>query len=266
MTASPRDALVDLSRQLGAPSQDAAILGEGNTSVRVQNAMLVKASGATLATAEPDDFVRLELPAALALIDDPRAGDDEVDALFSQVAALEGRRPSVEALLHVVIYAATDARVIAHSHPTNVTAILCSQSAEKLVDGALFPDQIVVLGAHPLLVPYVDPGIALARHVRTQLAEHIARWGEAPRVIYLRNHGMFALGLTAAEVLGMTAMAQKSARVIIAASCAGGVVFMPPEEVARINSRPDEKYRRGLLSLDRRDSTSQYRPRIEEER
>ncbi|MER3386564.1 MAG: class II aldolase/adducin family protein [Microcella pacifica] len=266
MTASLRALLADLSRQLGDPGMDAALLGEGNTSARMQEAMLIKASGATLASAEPDDFVRLELSAALALLDDPQAGDAEVDALFSHVTTHEGRRPSVESLLHVVLYEATDAQVIAHSHPTSVTALLCSQSAERLVDGALFPDQIVVLGAHPLLVPYVDPGIELARHARLQVADHITRWGEAPRVIYLRNHGMFALGSTASEVLGMTAMAQKCARAIIAASSAGGLVFMPPDEVARIDSRPDEKYRRALLSSDRRDSTREHRPRIEEER
>lgn len=248
MTASTRDLLTDLSRRLGDPAMDAAILGEGNTSVRDGGAMLVKASGAILATAEPGDFVRVELEAARALISDPAAGDAEVDAFFSAVAAAEGRRPSVEALLHVVVYEATRAGVIAHSHPTSVNALLCSDAAELLVDGALFPDQIVVLGATPLLVPYIDPGIVLARHVRRALRDHIAAHGEAPKVIYLRNHGMFALGASSAEVLGITAMAQKISRVLIGAAAVGGVRFMPADEVARIDSRPDEKYRRALLA------------------
>lgn len=248
MTTPLHDQLADLSRRLGDPAMDAAILGEGNTSVRDGDTMLVKASGATLGAALPGDFVRLDLAAALALISDDAAGDAEVDALFSAVAVAEGRRPSVEALLHVVVYEATDAAVIAHSHPTSVNALLCSSSAELLVDGALFPDQIVVLGATPLLVPYIDPGIRLARHVRGMLRDHIERHGEAPKAIYLRNHGMFALGASAAQVLGITAMAQKCARAIIGAAAVGGVSFMPPEEVARIDTRPDEKYRRALLA------------------
>jgi rhamnose utilization protein RhaD (predicted bifunctional aldolase and dehydrogenase) len=242
------DALVDLSRRLGDPRLDAAMLGEGNTSVREGGTMLVKASGAVLGDAEPGDFVRMPLAEASALIDDPGAGDAEVDAFFSAIAEAEGRRPSVEALLHVVVYEATAARVIAHSHPTHVNALLCSDRAELLVAGGLFPDQIVVLGADPLLVPYIDPGIVLARAVRGLLREHIARHGEEPGVIYLRNHGMFALGATPGQVLGMTAMAQKCARVLIGASSVGTVEFMPADDVQRISTRPDEKYRRALLA------------------
>ncbi|MCD1269919.1 class II aldolase [Microbacterium sp. MEC084] len=227
---------------------DAAVLGEGNTSVRDGDTMLVKASGAVLGEAEPGDFVRVDLAAALALIGDDDAGDAEVDAFFGEVAAREGRRPSVEALLHVVLYEATDARVIAHSHPTAVNALLCSERPELLVDGALFPDQIVALGASPLLVPYIDPGLKLAREVRARLRGHSERHGEPPAVVYLRNHGMFAVGANAAQVLGMTAMAQKCARAIIGAAAVGGVRFMPANEVTRIETRPDERYRRALLA------------------
>jgi rhamnose utilization protein RhaD (predicted bifunctional aldolase and dehydrogenase) len=245
---NPRDLLTDLSRRLGDPAMDAALLGEGNTSAREGDTMLVKASGAELGAAEPGDFVRVDLAEALALIADDAAGDDEVAAYFDAVAAREGRRPSVEALLHVVIYEATAARVIAHSHPTWVNALLCSQHPELLVEGGLFPDQIVVLGAAPLLVPYIDPGLKLARAVRGLLRAHIEQHGEAPGVIYLQNHGMFALGAHPAQVLGMTAMAQKCARAIVGASAVGGVRFMPRDEVTRIETRPDERYRRALLA------------------
>lgn len=240
--------LADLSRALGDPAMDAAMLGEGNTSVRDGDSMVVKATGAVMTYAEPGDFVRVDLAAATALISDADAGDAEVDAFFSAIAATEGRRPSVEALLHVVIYEATDATVIAHSHPTSVNALLCSRSANLLVDGALFPDQIVVLGARPLLVPYIDPGIRLAQHVRGMLRDYIDEHGAPPRIIYLQNHGMFALGQTPAQVLGQTAMAQKCARAIIGAQAAGGVQFMPDDEVRRIDTRPDETYRRALLA------------------
>lgn len=243
-----RDLLTDLSRRLGAPAMDAALLGEGNTSVREGDTMLVKASGAVLGEATPDDFVRVDLADATALISDDAAGDADVETFFAGITAREGRRPSVEALLHVVLYEASPARVIAHSHPTAVNALLCSERAELLVEGALFPDQIVVLGAAPLLVPYVDPGLRLARAVRALLRAHIDRRGVAPGVVYLRNHGMFAAGATPSQVLGMTAMAQKCARAIIGASAVGGVRFMPAHEVERIETRDDERYRRALLT------------------
>lgn len=243
-----RDLLTDLSRRLGDPSMDAALLGEGNTSARDGDSMLVKASGAVLAEAEPRDFVRMDLAAATELIADETAGDADVDAFFSDIAGREGRRPSVEALLHVVLYETTDASVIAHSHPTAVNAILCSERPQLLVEGALFPDQIVVLGATPMLVPYVDPGLTLARSVRGMLRDHVATHGAPPAVVYLQNHGMFATGSNAAQLLGMTAMAQKCARAILGAAAVGGVRFMPAEEVTRIEARPDEIYRRKLLA------------------
>lgn len=247
---NPRDLLTDLSRRLGDPAMDAALLGEGNTSVRDGDTMLVKASGAELGQAEHGDFVRVDLAAARQLIAEPSAGDAEVDRFFTGIAAREGRRPSVEALLHVVLYEATDAAVIAHSHPTAVNAILCSERPSLLVEGALFPDQIVVLGASPMLVPYIDPGIALAREVRGLLREHTAVHGAPPAVVYLQNHGMFATGAHPAQVLGMTAMAQKCARAILGAAAVGGVRFMPAEEVTRIETRPDEIYRRALLASE----------------
>ena len=53
MTASPRpiDRLIELSRDLGREDRGLAILGEGNTSVRLSaETFMVKASGSTLAT------------------------------------------------------------------------------------------------------------------------------------------------------------------------------------------------------------------------
>ena len=47
---------------------------------------------------------------------------------------------------------------------------------------------------------------ALAR-----MAEH----GEAPRTVYLQNHGLVALGASDTQVEGITAMAVKAARVLI---------------------------------------------------
>ena len=86
----------------------------------------------------------------------------------------------------------------------------------------LFPDQVVVLGRRPLFVPYVDPGLALARRVRDDLEAHVARHGEPPKVIYLGNHGLFALGLTPEHVLQITAMAVKASRVLAGALAVGG--------------------------------------------
>ena len=121
-------------------------------------------------------------------------------------------------MLHAVCLERGGAEVVGHTHPVPVLALLCSPHAQALATHMLFPDQIVVLGRRPLFVPYVDPGLALARRVRDELEAH----GEPPKVIYLGNHGLFALGRTPEHVLQITAMAVKASRVLAGALAAGG--------------------------------------------
>ncbi len=49
------------------------------------------------------------------------------------------------------------------------------------------------------VVPYVDPGLRLARHVRSLLRDFQTRHGTTPRVLYLRNHGLRRRALAAHE-------------------------------------------------------------------
>jgi rhamnose utilization protein RhaD (predicted bifunctional aldolase and dehydrogenase) len=254
--ATVLDDLVALSRTLGEPARQLAILAEGNTSVRLEGdgpsgRMLVKASGAWLARLGRDDLVELQLAPLIALLGDERAGDEEVTRTFAEATRTRDApapRPSVEALLHAVCLAETPARVVAHTHPVAVNGLLCSASAGLLGDGALFPDQIVVLGRHVLVVPYLDPGLPLARHVRDLLREFATRHGTTPRVLFLRNHGIFALGASSTEALQITEMAVKVATVLHTAAAAGGPVFLTDAQADRIDSRPDEHHRRRALA------------------
>lgn len=254
MARQELDAIVALSRALGDPARELAILGEGNTSLRSGEAtMLVKASGASLATLTAADFVDVELAPLLALLDDPAADDAGVAEAFAAVEARTGRRPSVEAMLHAVCLERGGAGAVGHTHPVPVLALLCSPHAQALATHMLFPDQIVVLGRHPLFVPYVDPGLALARRVRDDLASHVARHGEPPRAIYLGNHGLFALGRTPEHVLQVTAMAVKASRVLAGALAAGGATPLSEADADRIDTRLDEHYRRGALERSEGD-------------
>jgi rhamnose utilization protein RhaD (predicted bifunctional aldolase and dehydrogenase) len=246
-TAVRLQALTILARELGRGDREWAILAEGNcSSLSADGVVSVKASGVEMARAEDIDFVDVPLADLLALIDNPRAGDDEVRTLFDAVAErFAGRRPSVEALLHAVCLDQPGVTVVGHTHPIPVNAIVCSSRPTLLTDGALFPDQIVTLGTRPLLVPYIDPGLRLAQEVRRILRE---RADDVPRAIYLQNHGMFALGGSNAEVLQITEMAVKVARVLIGATSVGEPVYMAAAEVARIDTRPDELLRRAALA------------------
>lgn len=236
-----------LCRELGQESREWVILGEGNVSSRATSgSMYVKASGRRMADAAPEDFLEVPFAPLLELLENTSAGDDEVAATFEDWGVGD-LRPSVESLLHVVCQTLGGARVVAHTHPVAVNGLLCSDQAEALVKGSIFPDQVVVLGPHQLLIPYSDPGLVLARVVRHMLAAHIDRFGEAPKAIYLRNHGMFALGASVREVINITEMACKAAKVIGGALSAGSVAYLPPNDVQRLHVREDEAQRRAEL-------------------
>jgi rhamnose utilization protein RhaD (predicted bifunctional aldolase and dehydrogenase) len=243
--------LVRLSRTLGEPWRRLAILAEGNTSQRVaEDQLAVKATGRSLANASAEDFVVVSLRRLSDIVNDPHGGDAEVARYFDEVEIKQGKRPSVETLLHVVCVVDAGATTVAHTHPESVNALLCSDRAEVLAGPPIFPDQVVVIGRRGLLVPYADPGVVLAREVRVGLAEHAREWG-TPRVIYLRNHGLVVLGSSAVQALQLTEMADKVSRVLGATLALGSVVPMTDESVERIDTRDDEQIRRAALARTR---------------
>jgi L-ribulose-5-phosphate 4-epimerase len=115
------------------------------------------------------------------------------------------------------------------------------------LQGRLFPDEIVTCGPAPVFVPYTDPGLPLAGEVRRRILDYTDAYGERPKVIMMQNHGLVALGKSAEEVQQITAMAVKTARVILGTYALGGPHALSAEAVARIHTRPDEAYRRQLL-------------------
>jgi hypothetical protein len=76
-------------------------------------------------------------------------------------------------------------------------------------------------------------------------------------VVYLGNHGLFALGESAAEVLQITATAVKVSRILGGAIAVGGVRTLSEKDVARIDGRPDEIYRRQVLADTWRSTSRQ---------
>ncbi|MGZ0147998.1 class II aldolase/adducin family protein [Kribbella sp. WER1] len=243
--------LTALARWLGDDSRDLAVLGEGNLSARIgPDRMLVKASGTSLEHATPAAFVEVRLPPLLELLDAPDADNADVQrVLLDSRVDPSGPQPSVESLLHAVALTHAGASVVAHCHPQSVNAIACSDRASTLVDGALFPDQIVVLGREQILLPYVDPGLELGRRARIAVLEYVRRLGERPRVIYLGNHGMVALADSFDEARRITQLADKTARILRDCLAIGTPRYIPAELADRIHTRPDEQLRRATLAL-----------------
>ena len=254
MTDTSLFELVELSRSLASPEMDCVILGEGNTSALADSSSFwVKASGNHLANIKPNGFVKVEMDAVMSLLEGPLLSDQEIkDALTLAKSNPEAAgHPSVETLLHAQLLSLKKINFAGHTHPTAINMISCSKAFFEAYSGRLFPDEIVLCGVAPLLIPYTDPGIPLARYVGKLLNEYLDQYGDTPRTIIMQNHGFIALGQSAQEVIDITAMAIKTARILMGTYIFGGPNFMSQKDVDRIHTRPDEIYRQIKLGLKR---------------
>jgi rhamnose utilization protein RhaD (predicted bifunctional aldolase and dehydrogenase) len=238
--------LIEMSRRLGDPRMDYAILGEGNTSAGADaESFFVKASGAALHEIGEQGFVRVRRGAVMTMLDAERLNDEEArqGLMDARINRALPSRPSVETLFHAYLLSLPGIGFVGHTHPTPVNAILCSAGAEEAIAGRLFPDEIVCCGIAPAWVPYTDPGQPLAKAIRSAVERFIETHEVPPRIILMQNHGLIALGRTPREVESATAMCVKTARILLGTYAMGGPRFLSPDHVRRIYTRPDEKYR-----------------------
>lgn len=151
----------------------------GNTSIKGEGVMWIKASGTELADAETAGiFVAVDQAAARA--EAFGAGDGSCkETTLDPAKAL---RPSIETTFH----AALDHPVVAHTH--SVATLVHAVSEEGLL--AL---KEKLAGLAFAVVPYAKPGLPLTREI-------LARAEAATQIFILQNHGLICAGADVAEV------------------------------------------------------------------
>lgn len=228
-----------------------AIYGEGNVSGKVDSEVfLVKASGTSLSTLTEDELVEVRAHSLVDAVEDTSPViDEEANKLLldcrQHASAL---KPSVETMFHAWLLTLPGVAYIGHVHAKAVSAIMCSAHAEKFALHRIVPDQVVYTGPSSVIVPYVDPGIVLARHIAKAVRTYRSATGHVPKTILLKNHGIIAVGGTVQEVAAALSMAEKAARIYLDAAALGPPIFMEASEVVRIVGRSDEHYRQAMLS------------------
>jgi rhamnose utilization protein RhaD (predicted bifunctional aldolase and dehydrogenase) len=254
MMANPSEALstlVEMTRALGQPHLDYVIVGEGNTSLRIDEASFwIKASGQGMHGIDASGFVAVKFAPLLALMDSPPPDLHAAMAAAMNEAKVDpaaAQKPSVEVTFHAALLHDCGVGCIAHTHPLLINQIMCSTRAEEFARRRLFPDQVVLCGPTSVFVPYVDPGLPLALEIRARVRAYMDEYGEFPRVILLANHGLIALGQTPKDALNVTAMCVKAAGIYAGACSIGAPTFMSEADIHHIYRRPDEIYRRRLF-------------------
>jgi rhamnose utilization protein RhaD (predicted bifunctional aldolase and dehydrogenase) len=178
-------ALRALSAALGGNPLRTQAAG-GNTSIKSDGVMWIKASGCWLVNAvDQDIMVPVDLAALLASMAsaDPRA--EEAIRFVRHDLNTGGLRPSIETSVHAII----PYPVVAHIHCVETIAMAVRQDAPALVAEKL-RDLDDVRWAY---IPYIRPGLPLARAIDQTASADV-------HVLILANHGLVVSGDSVIEV------------------------------------------------------------------
>ncbi|HEV7253011.1 MAG TPA: class II aldolase/adducin family protein [Mesorhizobium sp.] len=183
----PRDfqALRALSARVGADSLLVQGPG-GNTSIKHEGVLWVKASGTWLANAlDKDIFVPVRLDPLLEAV---ASGDERAEKAADFVLAEQnpsGLRPSIETTFHAVM----PQRVVVHVHCVETISVAVRRDAREIVAERLE-------GLNWAFAPYARPGLPLTRAILQELKPETD-------MLVLGNHGLVvaADAVDAAEAL-----------------------------------------------------------------
>jgi rhamnose utilization protein RhaD (predicted bifunctional aldolase and dehydrogenase) len=242
-------ALLDLSHDFGRANL--IILGEGNTSCRIDDQIfVVKASGSNLTALTEAQLTRCYFEKLLPALDRKTIPEQEIeDILLNSRVKKTALKPSVETFFHANLLTLPGVNYVGHTHPIAINQILCTSAGKEFAEQRRFPDEVVCCGPQSLLIPYEDPGLTLAKRIRQDVQSFVQKHSKPPKVILLQNHGIITIGQSVEAVRVAMMMAVKAAEIFIGAHQLGNVNPMPSSEVERIENRLDEEYRRKMLRM-----------------
>lgn len=210
-------ALIKLSARIGADPLLVQAAG-GNTSIKIDGVLWIKASGTWLMNAASEDImvpVRLEpLLHAVAVLD-PSA--EKAEAHVIAEINPRGLRPSIETTVHALM----PQRVVVHVHCVETISLAVQANAEAVLGERLG-------GLNWTFIPYCRPGLPLARAIAD-----LRQAGSD--ILVLGNHGLVVAAETVADAEALLA----KVCALLARSARKG----PPADVAFLLGRTGVDYR-----------------------
>jgi ribulose-5-phosphate 4-epimerase/fuculose-1-phosphate aldolase len=158
---------VSLCRMIGGWTDWVQGVG-GNISIKCDQSMIVKRSGARIAdTTMSSGWVLCSIPLLRECMDNNTEN--------TETAVLGGSgKPSIEAFMHMIPH-----RIVVHLHPAHLLNDLCRDiSGESAVP----------------VIPYVKPGLELAHSL-------MRVYTPSQKLYFLQNHGIVVCGDTVADII-----------------------------------------------------------------
>ncbi|MDA9659571.1 class II aldolase/adducin family protein [Alphaproteobacteria bacterium] len=176
------DLFLKYSKEIGMDTSMIQAAG-GNTSLKQDNIMWVKASGKWLVDAQSDELmVPLSISKIKNALEDNKCIDNDIINCVNFEISPVGLRPSVEAPMHAIL----DFKFVFHTHDININALAVQKNSKLKFKNLLS-------GLNWKFIPYVKPGIELCRQVM-QLKS------KKDNVLILENHGLIVCGQSLEEV------------------------------------------------------------------
>ena len=160
----------EISFKLGSNKNLVQAAG-GNTSIKIDDSMYIKASGTWLQDSlNKDIFVEVNLKSIQKKI-----SNDVDDNFVEDIISTNDLRPSTETSFHALI----KFKYVLHVHSTSTIANAVYINSEKLLKEQL--------GKNIAFIPYIRPGVPLTKTMKGLIESNT-------QIIILENHGLIVAG------------------------------------------------------------------------
>ena len=181
-TSEEFDLFLKYSKEIGSDATMVHAAG-GNTSIKLDDTMWVKASGKWLMNSQTEELmVPISISKIKTFLENNNSIESDLQKSIDLSLSPKGLRPSVEAPIHAVL----DFKFVFHTHDININALAVQKNSQQIFEKALS-------GLNWKFVPYVKPGIELSRQL-------LAIKSHTDNIFILENHGLVICGHNLNEI------------------------------------------------------------------
>ncbi len=139
-------------------------------------------------------------------------------------------------------------KIIRHRHNSLISKYYTSQQEFNKISLPLTPDMIVYCKTRYLYIEHSSSAERIIDSFKSQLPRFKNEYGFFPKVIVIKNMGVFALDDSFSAAEAVLDVYEDLVRISYYASQAGGIKFLSPEQIAFIDQWEVENYRRKIAS------------------